>query len=274
MESWSAAENESIVAEYLSMLEQELTDQAFHKVDFNRRVQAITSRSKGSVERKFMNVSTVLHDMHAPWVEGYQPLPNYQRSLADVVAEAIASRPEMAELMRQNMSRSAAPRVDFAWNVIEPPPDLVFPASRLATPLHTDFVSLEAANRTLGVSGELVALERERARLRATGHGDLADQVEHVSATRGDGLGYDIASFDKDGSPRLIEVKTTRRGKTWPMIVSRNEVAVSEELAEHYVLAGVFDFSRPKIGLFELPGAIPETCILEPDTWRALPRSA
>lgn len=100
------------------------------------------------------------------------------------------------------------------------------------TPLHTEFVMLEAANRTLGASGELVVLERECARLSATGRVDLAERVEHVSATRGDGLGDDIASFDDDGRPRLIAVKTTRRGKARPMIVSRNEVAVSEKLAE------------------------------------------
>jgi hypothetical protein len=29
----------------------------------------------------------------------------------------------------------------------------------------------------------------------------------------GDGLGYDIASFEASGGPRLIEVKTTAAGK-------------------------------------------------------------
>ena len=274
MESWSVAENESVVNEYLSMLVQDLTGQSFKKVDFNRRVQASTGRSHRSVEYKFMNISAVLGDMHAPWVTGYRPLSNYQRSLAAAVSDALARHREIADLMREELSRSAAPRVDVAWNVTQAPLGLDFPSARLATPLHTDFVSLEAANRSLGLAGELVVMKRERETLRKHDRGDLAERVEHVSQTQGDGLGYDIASFEPDGRPRLIEVKTTRRSKAWPMIVSRNEVAVSKQRASHYVLSRVFDFSEPRIGLFELPGAIPETCILEPETWRALPRSA
>lgn len=58
------------------------------------------------------------------------------------------------------------------------------------------------------------------------------------------------------------------------MMVSRNEVHVSKELSDVYVLARVFAFARPTVGLYELPGAISETCQLEPETWLALPKSA
>ncbi|WP_375248230.1 DUF3883 domain-containing protein [Sphingomonas sp.] len=44
----------------------------------------------------------------------------------------------------------------------------------------------------------------------------------------GDGAGYDILSFDTDGSDRLIEVKTTNGWERTPFHVTRNERAVAE----------------------------------------------
>ena len=41
------------------------------------------------------------------------------------------------------------------------------------------------------------------------GKKDLADSLEQVSITKGDGTGYDVKSFNADGTVRFIEVKTT-----------------------------------------------------------------
>ncbi|BAS06695.1 hypothetical protein AHiyo4_01170 [Arthrobacter sp. Hiyo4] len=44
-----------------------------------------------------------------------------------------------------------------------------------------------------------------------------------MSKTRGDGLGYDILSFEESGKERLLEVKTTKSRAETPFFVSRNE---------------------------------------------------
>ena len=44
----------------------------------------------------------------------------------------------------------------------------------------------------------------------AAGRTDLAERIRWASHVDGDGGGYDILSFDTDGSDRLIEVKTTK----------------------------------------------------------------
>lgn len=276
MSNWSREENEFTVAQYFQLLNEELANQEPTKVAFNRRVQEATGRSRGSVEYKFQNISAVLHDLHAPWVEGYKPASNYQRDLADAVRDFIDRHPVSLDLMRQSVSDAAAPRVDLVWQVVDPPDDARLPNTSDQPPvaLHTDFVALEAANRSLGLEGEKLVLRREREALARSGRSDLADRVEHVSVVRGDGLGYDIASFTPDGEPRLIEVKTTRRGAGWPMMVSRGEVARSRELRDDFVLARVFHFAKSTVGLYELPGAIEDTCILEPESYRAVPRPA
>jgi hypothetical protein len=65
---------------------------------------------------------------------------------------------------------------------------------------------------------ELV-LKLEQYRL-AAGLDSLAAKVEHVSRTRGDGLGFDVLSFDEQGKERYIEVKTTAFAKETPFFVS------------------------------------------------------
>lgn len=74
-----------------------------------------------------------------------------------------------------------------------------------------DYVALQIENSNLGKLGELLVVEWEKKTLRQCGRQDLASQVEHVSETLGDGVGYDILSFDKYGNEKYIEVKTTKK---------------------------------------------------------------
>lgn len=96
----------------------------------------------------------------------------------------------------------------------------------------------------------------------------MAQRVEHVSQTLGDGLGFDIRSFDAQGNEQMIEVKTTRFAKDTPFFVSRNELNVSEQKSAHFHLYRVYEFrQQPK--LFTLKGAITAHCQLDPVTYRA-----
>ena len=80
-----------------------------------------------------------------------------------------------------------------------------------------DFARRDAMNRHLGQLGEEFAVEVEKRRLLFHGRDDLAAKVEWVAETCGDGLGFDVLSFDEgDDSERYIEVKTTGLGKHFP----------------------------------------------------------
>jgi len=56
------------------------------------------------------------------------------------------------------------------------------------------------------------------------------------AALEGDGAGYDVASFEVEGSERFIEVKTTRERPDTDCFVSANEVAFSAKHPETYLL--------------------------------------
>ena len=78
----------------------------------------------------------------------------------------------------------------------------------------------------------------------AAGRDDLAGNVRWVSELDGDGLGYDILSFEPSGAERLIEVKTTNGWARTPFHISRNELAVAHERKEDWHIIRLWDFAR------------------------------
>jgi hypothetical protein len=95
-----------------------------------------------------------------------------------------------------------------------------------------------------GLIAEEVALNAERERLRRLGRDDLALRVENVSDRPG--LGYDIHSFEKDGSERFIEVKNVSNGPRF--FLSEGEWQNSRARANYwfYLVSGT-DTTSPKV---------------------------
>jgi len=136
------------------------------------------------------------------------------------------------------------------------------------SPMQRDYLAQEARNHSLGHAGELFVVELERRRLHMAGCRHLADQVEQVSSSQGDGVGYDILSYEISGRERFIEVKTTAFGISTPFYVTRNEILRSEKDFEKYHLYRIFSF-RTNPRLFDLPGAISENCSLDATAYLA-----
>ena len=270
---WAPIEIEVVVESYFRMLRAHLTEQPYVKLRENELVQRRTGRSHGSVERKFQNISAVLMELGAAdFVRGYVPLRNAQQALRDAVGDRWRREPDIETLMRAAAEEPViAPRVDLVWSQC---PRFTVEATSLArrrSPVRTDFVKLDAENRALGLAGERAVVALERRSLERLGLDRLARQVEHVSQTRGDGLGFDVLSFAPDGAEKYIEVKTTRKQKEFPFLVTRNEVELSIEERDRFHLYRVFDFGRSTAGLYALKGAMDATCRLEPTAYAARP---
>ena len=107
----------------------------------------------------------------------------------------------------------------------------------------------------------------EQHRLLKARRENLADRVEHVAKTQGDGIGFDVLSFDADGRERFIEVKTTTFAKETPFFVSSGELRFAEKNAERFSLYRLFEFRKaPKC--YVLPGVIQNHCVLDAVTYR------
>jgi len=276
---WTRDEVELTVADYFSMLEAELQGHPYSKAEHNRRLQETTGRGRGSIEFKHQNVSAVLVNFRQPFITGYLPRQNYQGLLEQAVLEWLAAHPRFFERHANGpvLAPTATPsneHGDLPSQIVESPPANVVAVSDADLDQQTrfyriDFVRRDAENRRLGRLGEEFVVDFEQRRLHDEARRpDLARRVEWIADTRGDGAGYDIASFNADESPRLIEVKTTGLGKHFPFVVTANEVRVSEREAPAYHLYRVFDFARqPR--LYGLPGSLRASCDLEPTQYRA-----
>lgn len=106
----------------------------------------------------------------------------------------------------------------------------------------TDFFKKAKNQKKLGYAGELMVLKYERDCLIAAGKHKLAEQIRHVSKEDGDGAGYDILSFESNGNPKYIEVKTTTQDKDSPFVITANELKFSEINANNYKLYRIYNF--------------------------------
>lgn len=280
-EDWSREEVEAAVADYFDMLAKELRGERFNKADHNRQLQQLLSnRPRGSIERKHMNISAVLIELGFPYINGYKPYRNYQHLLREVIEDRLCGDESLNRIVAGSVEGElgAIPSVSDILSIQVAPPSFDQTETKVRersdnrrTPALRNYLEIEARNRSLGLAGEEMILRFEYERLWRAGQRTLANRIEHVSKTKGDHLGYDIHSFEKDGRDRLIEVKTTRFGAMTPFFVSRNELAVSIDLQGEYQLYRLFRFfKKPK--LFVLGGSLGSTCELEPINFSALPK--
>lgn len=274
--AWTRHENELIVADYLEMLLKELAGQKYNKADRARALMPLLNdRSKGSIEFKRANISAVMIELGFPSLQGYKPRANFQRDgLVSVVAEQVEHLPMLEKAAELAVDRPADVPESVAYKGVRSEPPKRQIRTEEPRPAYVrrgvkrDYFEREARNRSLGAAGELFIVQYEQWRLAQFGLGQLADRVEHVAATKGDGLGYDVLSFETDGRERFIEVKTTAHDAATPFFVSVNEVEFARERAEQFSLYRLYHFrTDPKF--FELPGMIEGHCHLDPATYKA-----
>ena len=129
------------------------------------------------------------------------------------------------------------------------------------------------ANKYLGSIGETVVVQHERNSLEIAGHSKLAKAVEQVSATKGDSTGYDILSFNEDGSEKYIEVKTTKSQISSKFFISENQIRVSELHPMKYWLYRLYDFSfdTHSASMYTVRGPLRNKLSLEPKEYAARP---
>lgn len=123
-----------------------------------------------------------------------------------------------------------------------------------------DYAQKAASQKWLGDLGEQAILQYERKRLADAGINNK--KPEPVSKTKGDGLGFDILSYDLDEEPIYIEVKTTRSLHAG-FYITEPELQKSKEEKDRYRLYRLYDFNEKKRSakLIVRRGSLEELCI-------------
>lgn len=138
-----------------------------------------------------------------------------------------------------------------------------------------DFESQNKKNKRIGDQGEDLVFLQEKQRLEQHNRSDLAKKVEGTYKEN-PGAGYDIASFELDGTPKYIEVKSTtaslpQSGETIRFHLSATELHQAQNLANYYLYL-VFDIKslQPKIWTIPNPSTLVNAkLVLQPSSYHA-----
>ena len=104
----------------------------------------------------------------------------------------------------------------------------------------TDYQVQQHRNTAIGKAGELLVLKYEKEHCLPK----WRSKIKHISADKGDGLGYDILSFDEFGNEKFIEVKTTTRDEKAAFFITAHELAISQLEAEKFYLYRLFNYDK------------------------------
>ena len=124
--------------------------------------------------------------------------------------------------------------------------------SKNTNPVKMDHERLSKRQRDIGNAGEERILRYERDKLEKCGRKDLSERVRWVSKEDGDGLGYDISSFDENGNEIFIEVKATAKPATrLQFYISANEVQKYFDSPNFFIYFLYSLKDRPKLHIVE-----------------------
>lgn len=263
-EDWTDWQNDLVVAEYFEIAKIQAANAPINKAQRYRDLGVLIGRNPGSVSQKLHNVSAVLDGLEMAWTRGLKPRANLQQSLIDAVERYLDFHPQLVF--------GSAPAAQEGLIEEESPPPLGKPKPVIDRKLERiarkyNYAERDFRNRALGRSGEEAIFLNERRRLAVLGKEKLSEKVEWTARDKGDGVGYDIKSFDASGAELLIEVKTTNGPRTTDFFLSKTEFEVAKERPDAWRLYRLHSFSK-KPGLFVLPPPLSDSARLSVENWR------
>ena len=265
---WQDDELDAIVADYFAMLQADLSGLPYVKSQHSAALMARIGRTHRSVEFKHQNISAVLDELGMPWIPGYMPKRNYQNAIFGAIDRFLTDHPAL--LQPALNPRPAEPSAVEVF--VEPPKaslaDKPIPDRLRRLVQKFDPVERDHRNRELGKAGEAFVFELVKRRLTEADRPDLAQKVRWIADEDGDGAGFDVLSFNRDGHERLIEVKTTNGSARTPFFLTRNECDLAAERPENWRIYRVHLFARtPRI--FTITPPLESAVKLTPEIWRA-----
>lgn len=248
--SWTEGQNRRAVRHYARMIKLAAAGHAFSKTDINRQLQSKVLRTKGAIEYKWQNISAVLNERISAYLPGDLPAANYQRGegkLVEAVEEIILADAALVASLKTLRApveklRSTVPEQSIAT---EAAPALVDPPGKREKKKRrrphegrngTDWLAVNREQAELGSQGE--------AFIKAWLEDNEAAEVEHVSESEGDHVGYDLRAKLPNGDLLFVEVKATNGGARTPFVVSRNQLAVARANPREYWVYRVFNLNK------------------------------
>ncbi len=180
-------------------------------------------------EKQKTKIQTILVDYGASKAEAEEPIADDN---GDTIGEPIAAVSKPTPILPTNIDYSkvlvGAPKAKGS--------ETGKSGGKSSGAKKIDHKQKAHANDAVGQLGESFAFAYERWRLRE--HPELLMKLRHVSK-EDDTLGYDIESFELNGTPRYVEVKGTLGPLDTRFYLTANELSCAEEVNEQYVILRV-----------------------------------
>lgn len=143
---------------------------------------------------------------------------------------------------------------------IIPNPSIKFPCVVLTPRNEMNYEETQRKKSEIGLEGEFFVIRYEEERLKKLFPNDETKRPQHDSQEKGDGIGYDIRSFDEEGNPIYIEVKTTSSSYDKAFYITEEEKKFSIEKAQQYRLYRVYNFKNSKGNIGITAGSLEAFC--------------
>src|SRR5229473_389919 len=95
--NWQDDDLDVIVADYFSMLAEDLSGRPYVKSRHSAALMDQIGRTHRSVEFKHQNISAVLDELGMPWIPGYKPKRNYQNAIFGAIDRYLTVHPSILE---------------------------------------------------------------------------------------------------------------------------------------------------------------------------------
>lgn len=104
---WSYDEIKASVEAYLEILSSELAGLPHNKAATNRKLREgpLSRRTKGAVEMRMCNISSVLNDQNLPFIDGYKPRSNVGPTVTAMVLKALKGVDQKLDSFVQRANR-------------------------------------------------------------------------------------------------------------------------------------------------------------------------
>jgi hypothetical protein len=266
-DEWTEAEVQATVDDYLAMLMAEVSNLSYSKSTHRRELlkRLEPARTEGSIEFKHANISAAMIELGLPYIRGYKPRGNYQHELAAEIRRRLTD-----SHIFDAITAKSSPELTSTLSLRRVARRSETHKARIGR--HFDYGKIYEENKRRGTLGEQLVYEYEIAHLLQTGRHDLAQKVRWIARQDGDGLGYDIRSFDDTGREKFIEVKATALGESTPFYFSTAELDFARSHSNQFVIYRVYDvLTAPRF--FTIEGDIDNQLEFSPTVYRASMKS-
>ncbi len=258
-DNWRFEESEFISEYYISELKDFLKYNTPKKLKEAKEflMQSLHKSSK-SVRLKLQHISSILVNSDLPYIEEFKPIPRADIDLIDwnetlnlkkILTEKFNKKENILFFDQIADRNEFKPNYNFENLVEDKPEQDVFEKENLTEKKSIkirpkiNYIEREIKNTKLGEEGEKWVIAFEQNKLQKLGLSNLVKEIIWASKDIGDGLGYDVISFNEHQEKIFIEVKTTCLGKYSAFFLTQNELKVSTNL-KNFKIYRVYDFEK------------------------------